>query len=152
MTKISYGKREAPFSLRLSFEERVKLEQQAGNMPLSAYIKSLLFADDAPVFRQRRRVPDAEEKLLAELLACLGSSHLSNNLDQLAKAANSGSLYCDEGTTLALNRACDDVQAMRVLLMRGLGIQVDEAERTSESTSLAFQRAAMPPRNPGGWK
>lgn len=144
MTKTPYGKREAPFSLRLSFEERAKLEHRAGSMPLSAYIKSLLFADDAPVYRQRRRVPDADEKLLAELLACLGASRLSNNLNQLAKAANSGSLYCDEGTKIALNRACDDVHAMRVLLMRGLGVQVDEpeAEKPKESTTQSFNRTA----------
>ncbi|WP_017183098.1 hypothetical protein [Sphingobium xenophagum] len=40
------GKRAAPFSLRLSFEERTKVEANAGNMPVAAYIKSLLFADD----------------------------------------------------------------------------------------------------------
>lgn len=145
MTKTPYGKREAPFSLRLTFEERAKLEHQAGGMPLSAYIKSVLFADDAPVYRQRRRTPAADDKLLAELLACLGASRLSNNLNQLAKAANSGSLYCDEGTKVALNRACDDVQAMRVLLMRGLGIQVDDGEKPKpkESTTQSFNRAAV---------
>lgn len=35
------GKREAPFSLRLTFEERTKLERNAGNMPVASYIKSL---------------------------------------------------------------------------------------------------------------
>lgn len=145
MTKTPYGKREAPFSLRLTFDERAKLEQQAGSMPLSAYIKSLLFADDAPVYRQRRRAPDADEKLLAELLACLGASRLSNNLNQLAKAANSGSLYCDEGTKIALNRACDDVHAMRILLMRGLGMKTDEVAPLKESPSQAFTRAAKRP-------
>ncbi len=142
MTKTPYGKSEAPFSLRLTFEERAKLEQQAGSMPLSAYIKSVLFAEDAPVYRQRRRVPQADEKLLAELLACLGASRLSSNLNQLARAANSGTLYCDEGTKIALNRACDDVHAMHVLLMRGLGMQVEWGEAQPESTTQSFNRVA----------
>ena len=33
----------APFSLRLTFEERALLEQAAGDMPLGAYIRSKLF-------------------------------------------------------------------------------------------------------------
>lgn len=138
------GKRCAPFSLRLTFEERVRLEQQAGNMPLSAYIKSLLFAEDAPKYRKRRAAPEADQKLLAELLACLGASRLSNNLNQLAKAANNGSLYVDENIETELKRACADVQAMRDLLMRALGLQPDDGSRPDESLSQSFTRAAAP--------
>jgi hypothetical protein len=36
-------KREAPFSLRLSFEERAALRKAAGGVPLGAYIKAILF-------------------------------------------------------------------------------------------------------------
>lgn len=142
MTKRPIGKREAPFSLRLTFDERAKLEKQAGNMPLSAYIKSLLFADDAPTYRQRRRAAEVDEKLLAEVLACLGASRLSNNLNQLAKAANTGSLYFDDDTKADIKRACDDVRAMRLLLMQALGMKTDEQPREKESTSQAFTRAA----------
>ncbi len=39
-------KREAPFSLRLTFEERAALEAAAGDMPLGAYIKAVLFGQD----------------------------------------------------------------------------------------------------------
>ena len=45
--KRPHGKREAPFSLRLTFEERAQIEANAGSMPVGAYIKSLLLADDA---------------------------------------------------------------------------------------------------------
>ena len=41
-------KREAPFSLRLSFEERAALETVAGDIPLGAYIKAVLFGQDHP--------------------------------------------------------------------------------------------------------
>jgi hypothetical protein len=142
MTNTPYGKREAPFSLRLTFEERAELEAQAGGMPLAAYIKSLLFADDAPKYRERRRAAAADEKLLAEVLACLGSSYIATRLGELAKAANSGSLYCDQDTKADIKRACDDVHAMRVSLMRALGIQADDGTRSKESTSQSFARAA----------
>lgn len=134
--------RTPPFSLRLSFEERVKLERQAGAMPLAAYIKSLVFAEDAPTYRKRRKPADADQKLLAEVLACLGSSRLPNNLNQLAKAANSGALYCDAETKSELKRACDDVRAMRLLLMQALGLPVEEHHRKPETTSQNFSRAA----------
>ncbi|MCI5096448.1 MAG: hypothetical protein MRY77_09050 [Rhodobacteraceae bacterium] len=142
MTQRPYGKREAPFSLRLTFEERARLEQQAGGMPLASYMKSLLFADEAPKYRKRRRTAAPDEKLLAEVLACLGASQIGKRLDDLAKAAKSGSLYCDQDTKADIKRACDDVHAMRVSLMRALGIQADDSQRPKESTSQAFTRAA----------
>ena len=45
----------APFSLRLTPEERSQLEAQAGAMPLSSYIKSVVFAAEAPKYRKRRK-------------------------------------------------------------------------------------------------
>ncbi|MEJ7925817.1 hypothetical protein WG908_03495 [Sphingobium sp. AN641] len=44
-------KRVPPFSLRLTKEERTELERRAGSMPLASYIKSVLFAGDAPTYR-----------------------------------------------------------------------------------------------------
>ena len=140
------GRRVAPFSLRLTFEERVRLERQAGSMPLSAYIKSVIFADNAPHYRKRRRAAGADEKLLAEALAALGASRIANNLNQLAKAANSGTLYFDQDTKADIKRACEDVRAMRMLMMRALGLQDDEQPRPPESTSQSFARAATRPR------
>jgi hypothetical protein len=144
MKKTTYGKREAPFSLRLTFEERVALEEQAGGMPLSAYIKSLLFTEDAPKYRRRRRAAASDDKLLAEVLACLGASHIAKRLGVLSKAADSGSLYFDVDTKADIKRACDDVHAMHVLLMRALGMKVDQTPRPKESTSQSFTRAASP--------
>ncbi|MFQ6550669.1 hypothetical protein AADZ90_022260 [Aestuariibius sp. 2305UL40-4] len=51
-------KRRPSFSLRLSEDERARLEVTAGAMPLGAYIKLLLFAEDAPTYRRRKRGPD----------------------------------------------------------------------------------------------
>ena len=53
--------RAAPFSLRLSEEERTRFETQAGAMPLAAYIKSVVLAEDAPRYRKRRKPPLAEQ-------------------------------------------------------------------------------------------
>jgi hypothetical protein len=139
----SYGKREAPFSLRLSFEERTKVEANAGNMPVAAYIKSLLFADDAPRYQSRSKEPVKDRQALAQVLACLGASRLSSNLNQLAHSTHVATFYFDEDTKLAILGACNDVRVMRQLLMTALGLQVEES-RERESVAQSFTCATVP--------
>ena len=119
-----------PFSLRLTFEERSALEKSAGNRPLGAYIRSKLFkGEEAPRKRRTRtRKPLKDEKALGELLGKLGKSRLASNINQLAKAVNSGSLPVTPDTEKALQKACDDVRSMRILLMQALGYYASEGE------------------------
>lgn len=140
--------RVAPFSLRLTADERAALEARAGTMPLGSYIKSLIFADNTPSYRKRKKSPVKDEKALADVLACLGSSRIANNLNQLAKAANLGNLYFDEETKRELIGACDDVRYMRALLLSALGHQTARATTAAApaapkpTTSLSFTIAA----------
>ncbi len=81
-----------PFSLRFTLEERAQLEQDAVGLSLGAYISSSLFDESLPKRRTRSKHPAKNHQELARVLAELGRSRLANNLNQLAKAANSGSL------------------------------------------------------------
>lgn len=117
----SYRKYPPPFSLRLSEAERVRLKAEAGNQPLGAYIRSRLLGDQADKRRHSRR-PRIDEQTAARLLAELGKSRLANNINQLARAANSGSLPLTQETETALQQACADIQAIRLELMRALGL------------------------------
>ena len=81
-----------PFSLRLTFEERAALEQAAAGMPLGAYIRSRLFDGDLPPRRTRGKFPVKDQQALGKVLGELGKSRFANNLNQLARAANTGSL------------------------------------------------------------
>jgi len=137
------GKRPAPFSLRLTFEERAKIEAQAGDMPVGAYIKSLLLGEDAPKYRKRRKPPVEDRELLAQVLACLGASRLASNLNQLAKATHVGNFYFDHDTKRSIKQACNDIRAMRILLMRALGQNTDEP-KPAESPSQSFARTNAP--------
>ena len=112
-----------PFSLRLTFEERAALDQAAGDQPLGSYIRSKLFeGDEAPRKpRKRPRSPVKDVQKLGEVLGRLGNSKLANNLNQLAKAANTGSLPVTPDTEKALGEACAAVQDMRKKLMLALG-------------------------------
>lgn len=148
MMKYNYGRRQSPFSIRLSFDERAALEKAAGGMPVAAYIKSLILGRDLPAIRTRGRAPAKDHKALAELLACLGASRIANNLNQLARAANSGSHYFDRETKAQLNAACQDIRVMRQLLMQGLGMKFEGEAATPQSTSQSFARAVGPEPRP----
>ena len=116
-------RRAPPFSLRLTFEERARLEREAGDMPLGAYIRSKLFnepaSDRSP--RQRKR-PIKDHQALGQLLGELGRARLANNLNQLAKSANSGSLPLTPETESSLREACAGIHWMRTALMQALGL------------------------------
>lgn len=114
-------KREAPFSLRLTFEERAALEEAANGIPLGAYIKAVLFGDDLEKVRRRNTNPVADHAALGQVLGKLGASRLSSNLNQLAHAANIGTLPLTPDVEDDLRDACADVAAMRKELLSALG-------------------------------
>lgn len=121
--------RPAPFSLRLSANERGWLEERAGGRPLGTYIRSRLFGDDDVLERRAvPRTPKTNTKELARLLTTLGQSRLSQNMNQIAKAANMGVIECSPELEAELHLACREISDMRSMLVRALGIQpVDQS-------------------------
>lgn len=120
--KDTKARRPAPLSVRFSKDERQRLEVQAGGMPLAAYIKALVFAEDAPRYRKRRRAPGRDQTKLAEILARLGASRVASNLNQIAKAIHCGTLIVDPDLEAELNRACAEVAWIRATLVEALGL------------------------------
>lgn len=116
----------SPVTLRLKSEERDELEAQKGDLTMSAYIRLCLFGDDAPKVRTRGKQPVKDYQALAQLLGMLGRSNVPNNLNQLAKAANSGTLNVSEDTELTIRLAACEIAAMRLLLMKALGTREDD--------------------------
>lgn len=114
--------RPIPFSIRLSQEERAQLEQEAGKLPLGEYIRQCLFNEVVTKRRKFRKPPVKDKKLLAQLLAALGQSRLSSNLNQIAKAIHSGTLILSPEIRAMLLEACADIQAIRSLLIKALGL------------------------------
>ena len=126
LNKESSRKTPPPFSLRLTFEERAKLEAAANGLPLAAYIKAVLFDQDLKTVRRRGTKPVKDHQELAKVLGLLGQSRLSSNLNQLARAVNTGSLPVCEETEAEIRKACADVQAMRADLIKALGLEGGE--------------------------
>lgn len=113
--------RDAPFSLRLSFEEKAALLDAANGVPLGAYIKAKLFDEGLEKVRRRNTNPVQDHQELGRILGSLGASRLSQNLNQLARAANRGALPVSPDVEEELKQACADIAAMRDALMRALG-------------------------------
>lgn len=119
----SKSKRIPPLSIPLSKEKRELLVRQAGNLSLAGYIKSIVFADNAPRYRSRRQIPDMDAKLLAELLVHLGSSRVASNLNQIAKHLNQGTLIVDPELDSDLRQAVEEVSMIRSTLLQAMGVK-----------------------------
>ncbi|VDS09318.1 hypothetical protein PARHAE_02517 [Paracoccus haematequi] len=90
-------------------------------MSLGAYIRSRLFGDDVPPRRTQGKFPVKDKAALAKVLAVLGASRLSQNINQLARAVNIGALPVTPETDAELRDACRAVMDMRDELLRALG-------------------------------
>jgi hypothetical protein len=110
-----------PFSLRLTNEERAQLDAERGDQALAAYIRKRLFGDDAAPRKRRGNSPVQDKEALGRVMGALGHSRLSANLNQLAKAVNTGSLPVTPETEAELIEACREVSEIRDALMRALG-------------------------------
>lgn len=128
MTMNEQDKRIYPFSIRLTFEERSILEKSAGRMPLGAYIRKVMLNDMTEERKRkvtkRPRRPIKDDVALAMLLAELGKAKLANNLNQLAKAANEGSLLITPETEQTIRDAYTEILWMRKTLLTALGFEM----------------------------
>lgn len=110
-----------PFSLRLTFEERARLNAMAGDRPLGGFIRDRLLGEEASKRTFRSRRPAANKQALARALSMLGQSRLSSNMNQIAKAVHLGTLPVGAELEAELAAACADIREMRDALIAALG-------------------------------
>lgn len=110
-----------PFSLRLTYEERARLDAERGSKTLAAYIRERLFGVDAAPRKKRGNSPVQDKEALGRMAGALGQSRLSQNMNQLAKAVNSGSLPVTPETEAEIKEACREISKMRAELLAALG-------------------------------
>lgn len=111
----------SPLTLRLTPEERVRLEELAAGMTLSAYVRACVFAEDVKLRKTRPKDIVEDKKAAAEALALLGQSRIASNLNQLAYHANIGALIVGEAEKTQIAEANVHLAAIRTLLMQALG-------------------------------
>lgn len=115
-----------PFSLRLTFEERARLERDAGGVPLGAYMRQRLLSE-APPLRRHHPYSVKDKQALLQTLGLLGQSRLANNINQLAKAAHLGTLPVTPETEASLQEASRDIAMMREALIKAIGLEAGPA-------------------------
>ncbi|MFV2051710.1 hypothetical protein [Aliiroseovarius sp. YM-037] len=120
--KAEKAKYPPPFSLRLTYEERARLEQDAAGKPLGAYIREQLLGDNVSPRKKLGNRPVQDQEALGRVLGALGGSRLSSNLNQIAKAVNTGSLPVTPETESDIREACREVVKIRLDLIRALDI------------------------------
>ena len=117
------SKKPTPFSLRLTQAERAFLEERAGSMPLGAYIRKCILEDPAPRIKRKRITKD--QKQLAQIMGFISATRIPNNLNQIARAINTGSIIITEDTHRKINDACDDIQFIKKTIAHALGFNED---------------------------
>lgn len=121
--KTNQNKSPVPFSLRFTKEEREQLDRMAQGMPLGKFIRSKLFDGNSAPRRTKGRFPVKDENALSKLLGILGQSRIANNINQLARAANLGSLPVNIETQIKLDDACRAIFWIRQQLILSLGLK-----------------------------
>lgn len=111
----------SPLTLRLTSDERARLENLAGDTTLSAYVRACVFARDTTLRKARPSDIIADKKAAAEALALLGQSRIASNLNQLAYHANIGALVVGAAEKEDIAQANAHLAAIRALLMEALG-------------------------------
>lgn len=111
----------SPLTLRLTPEERTRLEELAAGMTLSAYVRACVFAEETRRRKRRPKTVVEDKKAAAEALALLGQSRIASNLNQLAHHANMGILIVGEEEKAEIAEANAHLKAIRSLLMTALG-------------------------------
>lgn len=121
--KAKKAKETKPFPIRFTMDERAYLEQKAGHRPLGAYCREILLANYAEKRRSFRK-PSVSDEQYSSLLAALGESRLSSNLNQLAKHANMGTIDVSDDIEQELHDAYQVILEMRKALFMALGLKV----------------------------
>ncbi len=112
----------SPISLRVSPEEKARLERDSGGMTLSAYIREQLFGDHVAPRKRRMKRPVKDHRTVAQLFALIKQTQCWNNLNQIARGINSSTWVVTPESEKLLQEACKAIIEIRSMLMKALGL------------------------------
>ncbi len=118
----------SPYSLRLTQPQRDFIRAQASAMKMSdaKWIRYRLFRDTALKSSEQKILqPISHQKELAQILFLLGQSRIANNLNQIAKAVNMGTLVLGPDVYNQIDESYRSVIWMRRSLIKALGLKGD---------------------------
>ncbi len=119
-------KRMAPLSIRLSPDERARLEVLAGQQPIGAFVKSRLFAANDNIPPRPNSRPIVNERVgFAKMLGMLARMDIFLILKELLKAVGNGQIRLEPETESALNTAFLDLREIRRLLIEAQKVKAE---------------------------
>lgn len=124
--KPAKRKRMAPLSVRLSKEQRERLERDAMGTALNAYVLIKLFDDDDKP-NYRRKKPTKRDKAVARALRRLGGCGITTYLLSQILAVEEGRLIISDEEEKELRAARAEVDALRRDLVAAMGLESEYA-------------------------
>jgi len=121
-----------PFSIRFSWDQRAELDRLSDGQSWGGYIKDVLFVKKQRPYYSGYASKVQDRKILAKLLGALGNSRIASNINQLAKAANSGSLPVNEDVISAIMRSVRAIDWMKVALIEGMGLKAHSLDKEKD--------------------
>ena len=117
--------RKRPYSLsvRLSDDEHALLKRKAGSRPLGAYLRQRALGEQEEPRRKTRAKPPLDAALLGRMLGLLGKSDQVKCLFLLLAAAEAERINLKAQERAALHAACADIDEMRSILIKALGLK-----------------------------
>lgn len=113
------------YTVRYSDKERKKVQANAEAMklPTSTYIRISSLSDDSRHLKRFELSTTQERKEYAQILAALGKSRISQNLNQIAYAINTGTLVLSPDVVSQITEACETLQWIRRSLIKKMGLR-----------------------------
>lgn len=115
-----------PYSVRITPVQRRFISEQAQQMKMSdAQWSRYQMFDNTNLTASYSGLitPQYDDKAIAQLLYFLGQSRIANNLNQLAKQANMGTLVMNPDGYHKIDQSYRGVQWMRSTLIQALGLK-----------------------------
>ncbi len=98
-------------------------------MTLSTYVRARVFGEEAKRRKRRSKDSVADKKAIAQALALLEQSRITNNLNQLAYHANIGALEIDSKERLQINEAQTQASVLQSKTHKSVRFEICEDTR-----------------------
>ena len=110
-------------TVRVTPEEKQRLETESAGTSISAHVRDRLFGDDVKPRRTRGRFPVKDYKALSRVLRALGKANLYNNLHLILLALEEQRISMEPELEAELRDTFAVVCQMREDLVSALGLQ-----------------------------
>ena len=110
-------------TVRVTPEEKQRLETEAAGTSISAHVRDRLFGDDVKPRRTRGRFPVKDYQALSRVLRALGKANLYNNLHLILLALEEQRISMEPELEAELRDTFAVVCQMREDLVAALGLQ-----------------------------